>query len=315
VSMQNEERRSVHGINEKFLSILDFSSFEEYQEKWIRPHILGDLETILEGAKQRWQSSPRKAMSPGRGDFLMATVILSVFDHMGMFLADRNFPEISSSENIARVARRLSGLEDVYAILAKLGRNVLIHNTWPQTALPMWTKDHTSGRTERWAFGLTFSASPDLNRHDTLHVAPWWTSLQDRKSRNLRTQKKALRLTLNVHRMHQDLVKWMDKGGMLAAVNSVPGSFERAQLILNIAGDPGKGSLWKQETSGVNLLPRRTGKVERLCEGGVMLDQIQALLIEAKRLGAWEPEPGEDRKYIRDYFGRAGLQRSSDATR
>jgi hypothetical protein len=133
-----------------------FASFERYLDDWIRPVLIADLNTVFEGARERWEEQGQPAN--GRGDFVLAAALFSAFDHLGQFLAASVDDSLGATANIRRVAGVLPSTATANDIVAQFGRHALVHTGWPQTSVVM-----DDGR---WAFGLNISADPrDQNEH------------------------------------------------------------------------------------------------------------------------------------------------------
>jgi hypothetical protein len=261
----------VKGIYEPWEGLRDFQTFEEYFTKWVMPNLLGDLETVLEGARQWWELRKQPPGAPGRGDFFLATVLMSVFDHLGAFLVESDAHWITAAENIARISRNLDSTFDVYCVLANLGRNALIHGAWPQTSIPM---PASAASVERWAFGLSFNANSDRARHDTLH-----TKLE------VNGANAVLKLVLNVHNLRRELLDWIESGLLLRNVTAR--AFERVRAGATIMGDPRK-----VEELNDTYTPGWRRRIDRRARPKVFAPkdfarQIENLLIEAKEIGAW----------------------------
>src|SRR5437762_799858 len=100
----------LQGIREQYEGLRDFPDFADYLENRVKPNLLEDLDTVFEGAKLSW--AQKVAREPnrqnGRGDFVMATALLAVFDHIGSFITQRWEDPVTPPENIARVARQLA---------------------------------------------------------------------------------------------------------------------------------------------------------------------------------------------------------------
>ena len=299
------------GVHEVYEGLRDFKNFEDYLAKWIRPHILTSLDTLFEGAKARWYQKERQAGSAGRGDFRMATVLLSVFDHFGAFLAKPWVGWLTPAENIARVAARIRpSLSDTYAILANMGRNALVHGAWPQTAVVTDVPDEQSGGAP-WGFGLSFSASNHPERHDTFHVRPYRPSGIEL---SLSLPKRTIKLVWNVHRLRLMLVDAVESGILFAGVD--PQTFERVRLLSQLVGDTREtadAEITSLKKPGHNIRDptRRKRHLKRvgqnaLCKKDTMFRQIAALLAEANRLNV--PLAGPDDKILRDYKGLTGAQ-------
>lgn len=295
----------ITGVYETYEGLAHFETFDDYLRHWIRPNLLKDLETVFEGAKGHWNAQKNPPGSPGRGDFVMATALLSIFDHFGAFLARPKIDWIMPAENIARLARRLApSLADIYAILAKMGRNALTHGAWPQTAIVVDAKDKASGLTEPWAFGLSFNANDDPKRHDTFHWKPY--VLRPGVDPPERVPAKTIKLVLNVHNLRALMVRAIDEGVLFEGVTKL--QFERVRKIARLMGDTREASeaeLKKCAKPG-HWDKARVKKVSRywLCKEGTLQRQIENLIAEAKRLRV--PWSKEDEKTPRDYGGHKG---------
>lgn len=239
-----------------------FRDFADYRDNWIRTNLLPDLRTIFRGARADWESQGRP--ENGRGDFLLATALMSAFDHLGVFLAGPD-DSLENYENIARVAQRLTSIGDIYAIVANLGRNALAHGVWPQTGMPV----------HDWAFGLNINAMPDDTEHNRLYVRTNY-SLEPDEGTEGGQKAKILKLRLNVHFLRKELA---------AFINGEPGFPEvpapvwaRAQRISRRIGIP-EHSTW---------LKKQRYRAPKLCLDGRIYEEIDQLHREAEDNGVWD---------------------------
>lgn len=162
-----------------------------YVDHWVVPHMLKDLETVFEGTVEKWKAEGER--QNGRGDFLLATCLFALFDHLGALLAESKEHSLGTKENIARIAALLKSIADINLIVAHLGRNALVHGAWPQTMVLM--------DNETWAFGLNVFAHPDESTHMTLYKREYPLP----ESNNNISQFKVLKLRLNLHYLRREL--------------------------------------------------------------------------------------------------------------
>jgi hypothetical protein len=146
----------------------DFPTLASYVSERVIPYVLEDVETVFTGAAQHW-SQHGVGRAAGRGDFLLATLLLSLMDHFGSFLTGQTKP---TALNIGASAKRVPGFQGVEWLLAKAGRNALVHNAFPQTLIAP-----EGGR----AFGLSVSANP--TRTDLYYVHTRDSSLHSEDGR------------------------------------------------------------------------------------------------------------------------------------
>ena len=260
-SLGDREKGLAVKINSSRQGLRTFDGMGDYLDRWVRPNLLEDLDTVFEGAKRRWEEKGRPA--DGRGDFLLATLLFGTFDHLGAFLAADECRSLATRENIARLACRLPSTADVYAIIAQLGRNALVHGAWPQTALRM-------DRGGSWAFGLSITANPDPTDHDYLYTRRYSLSAAGASDS---TPSTVLKLLLNVHALHRELRELVLEQSTFAAV--IPAVFESIQRS---AMDPHRAAVSHEGTpeffSGAGRSPLK--------------DQVRMLRREAEHLGVWE---------------------------
>jgi hypothetical protein len=208
----------------------DFEDFNDYFENRIKPFILIDLETVFRGTAEYAGKTKRAAV--GAGDFILAMSLFAVFDHLGAFLAHWNDElkereSLESKDNIARVAKVLPSTTDIYAIVATLGRNALVHAGWPQTAMPI----------DDWAFGYSVGGGPDREEeHDMLYLT--WHQRGIKKKDRARV--KVLKLAQNPHVLYRELKEELTKGKRFTEVSQE--AFERVQRYSVVVGVPGKSA-------------------------------------------------------------------------
>lgn len=296
------KRKLQYGVHEEYEGIRDFRRFDDYLHGWIKPNILKDLETVFEGARSRWDNESHKPGAPGRGDFVLASGLLPIFDHFGALIAKPVIEWIISSENIARVARRLTpDLHDIYAVFANLGRNAIIHGAWPQTGLITNLERAVTRRVETWAFGLSFNANSNPERHNTLHNKGY------KPAPNLPAPEplpqKTLKLVLNVHNLRRRLADAIEKEEMFSDVTQA--AFDRVRQISELSGDnrseteSQRNELAKPRQSNERM--RQKVHQAKLCKQNTLEKQIALLFAEAERLGALDSEA--DVKITRDFKG------------
>lgn len=284
VSEFRGERRVVKGIHEPYQGLVDFTNIESYFEGWIKPNILGDLDTVFVGARQKWENRNPNAGEPGRGDFFMAVSLFAALEHLGAFMAEESAP-ITTAENIARVAKRLQSTWDVYAILANMGRNALAHGAWPQTAIAMPVEG-----AKAWAFGLSFNANSNPMRHDTLHVSTvklskLWVpdgyegSPSPKPFVTPEQEIPLLKLVLNVQMLRWELLEFIDSGEYLRIVGGLLGTFDRVKKISTMNGIPGK-----EAHKARSALESPEKKMKRLCAPETVEEQINELREEFRRI-------------------------------
>jgi hypothetical protein len=174
-----------------YQGIWSFPDFSAYLNQWIVPNMLKDLETVFEGALERWKNEGEP--ENGRGDFILATSLFALFDHLGAFLAETKEHSLHTKENIARVAGLLQSIKDVNLIVAHLGRHALVHGAWPQTMVLM--------DKETWAFGLNIFAHPDESTHMALYKREYPFPEKSGSAR----QFKILKLRLNIRFLRREL--------------------------------------------------------------------------------------------------------------
>jgi hypothetical protein len=136
----------------------DFISLREYWDYWLVPHVLKGLETVFEGASDRWRAGGE--FRKGRGDFTLATVLFAWFEHFGSFLGSPADP-ISGRRHIENVASSLPSTNSIPTIVGHFARNSLVHSAWPRTILFKYPH-FVPGQ---WAFGLSISADPSKDDH------------------------------------------------------------------------------------------------------------------------------------------------------
>jgi len=173
-----------------YQGIWDFPDFRSYLCEWVIPYMVKDLETVFEGAKNRWKELG--CSEAGRGDFILSTALFTLFDHLGSFMGNVN-DSLSPRENISRCARRLESTKGVDLIVGHFGRNALVHRAWPQTVAAM---DNRS-----WAFGLNVTANPDESDHRKLY----WRKYQLPDEAGDPTTIPVLKLRLNVGVLRREL--------------------------------------------------------------------------------------------------------------
>lgn len=248
-----------------FQGLRSFSSFDEYREKWILPSMLNDLDTVFIGARER--AEHKKRAREGGGNFILATALMTLLDHFGAFLAKWDPApykrgSLDQIENIARVAKLMPSTSDVYAIVANLGRNALVHAAWPQTAMEM---------TGAWAFGYTIGADVE-SEHEMLYVP--WHPLGPKWREGPPVQ--VLKLAHNVHVLYRELVNELRTNEKFRKVDIK--AFERVQDYSLIAGLPSrKGVIGKKLFGG-----------DRVLTWGLTREQARQLRNETRRTGIWE---------------------------
>ncbi len=268
ISVVHFAETSVQSTRSFHQGVRSFPSFEQYLEGWIKRNLLADLETVFVGAKERWISTGRS--ENGRGDFLLATLLFSVFDHLGTFIA-RPGDKLVNHENIARVAKHLDSTKDVYAIVSNLGRNALVHGAWPQTAVPR------DGCT--WGFGININGDIDERQHNLLYVKLYpigWPGGQLREV-------PVLKLRLNVHVMRKELIEWLHHDLRVSRK-----AFDRARNLAMLQGIPEPGKP-RERTDAKYTWPAPGERWnDPLCDIQKMGRQIQRLRREAEDLGAFQ---------------------------
>lgn len=261
---------------DNFQGLRSFETFREYKQKWLKPNLLGDLETVFLGVRQGVKGKQRA----GRGDFILAMALFSLFDHLGVFLAKRG-ESLEFYENIARTAHCLESTRDVFAVIANLGRNALVHGAWPQTAVPMEEK--------AWAFGYSVGSGPEDSEHDLLYVVEH--PLRSKGHARREDAVKILKFAQNVNVLYKELVNWVDYGEELREIGDT--AWDRAQRLSLVIGRPAENDRLQRIIKG---------KVT-LCQPGTLEEQAMALKKEAEDGGAFKKIGG---KYP-TYYRRKGL--------
>lgn len=183
----------------------DYADFPEYLNQWIIPNMLGDLETVFEGARERW----RGREGAGRGDFALATVLFAWFEHLGAFLGNPD-EKRRGIIAIARCAKQLPSINDKADwIIAYLGRNALVHAAWPQTLSLM-----DGGN---WAFGMSVNAD---NRLQETHNIIYNWPVHKTFPRVQQTPTTVIKLSMNVHILRQELHDFVASGLLLECTNT-----------------------------------------------------------------------------------------------
>jgi len=239
-----------------------FSKFSDYLSDWIIPNMLKDLETVFEGGCERWvsQGMPKN----GRGDFVLATALFALFDHLGAFLAESIDSSLHTRENISRTAKRLQSLKGIDLIVAHFGRNALVHGAWPQTTVLM--------DRETWAFGLNIFAHPDESTHRALYKREYPFPTDSGSSQEV----KILKLRLNVRYLRRELEECIKNSTAFSDVDDA--LFERIQKI---AVDSGRDP-W------ANFFEQRNGRGSFNEPFRVAIEkQIKEQLEEAIKQGIW----------------------------
>lgn len=237
--------------------IWSFQNFSDYRNNWIVPYMLKDLETVFEGVREKWErdGKPKK----GRGDFVLATALFALFDHLGTFLAETKDSSLHTKENIARVASILPSLKDVNLIVAHLGRHALIHGAWPQTMVLM--------DTNTWAFGLNIFAHPDERTHMALYKREYPFAANSGSIR----QFKALKLRLNIRLIQRELDECVKQHQKFANVPLEV--FERVKSIAVLSCfDPWKNHSKEREGKRADSISFREG-----IEGQIRQQQEKAI--------------------------------------
>jgi len=173
-----------------YQGIWDFPDLPSYLHEWVIPYMLNDLQTVFDGARNRWKELG--CPQAGRGDFLLSTALFTLFDHLGSFMGDVD-DSLSPRENISRCARRLESTKGVDLIVGHFGRNALVHRAWPQTIAAM---DNGS-----WAFGLNVTANPD----ESDHLKLYWRMYQLPNEVRKPTMVPVLKFRLNVGVLRREL--------------------------------------------------------------------------------------------------------------
>ena len=205
-----------------YQGIWDFPDFQSYLSEWIIPYMLRDLETVFQGARDRWEQLDRP--DAGRGDFVLSTALFAIFDHLGSFMGHFS-DSLSTRENISRCARKLESTRDVDLILGQFGRNALVHRAWPQTIAVM---DNWS-----WAFGLNVTGNPDESDHLRLYWRQYELPSENGSVREIRV----LKLRMNVGILRRELEQLITEEGF--AISIQPDVFRRVrEIAIRSANDP-----------------------------------------------------------------------------
>lgn len=258
-------KRALVSSTYNYQGLHHFRTFREYYDKWVIPNLLPDLHTIFEGAIERWQRDGRP--TNGRGDFLLATALFSIFDHVGAFLAKQEDHSLETQENIARVALSIPSYEDICCVISKHGRNSLVHGAWPQTTMVI-----RPANTAWWGFGLNITATPDLDEHDLIFVRQDEIPTHSGGTMRLRV----VQLLLNVRTMRLDFDKWLRSS---FDPNSVDQRVFHRLRDLSVGNDP--------------LRRKRDGNAVHISDK-LFRDQINAIRAEASRMNLWNKAAGLD---------------------
>ncbi|MBK7143605.1 MAG: hypothetical protein IPH75_16200 [bacterium] len=176
--------------------VQEFPTFGDCRKEWLLPSTLGELENGFEGATVLCSGQVR-----ARGNFVLATALFAVMDHIGSFLRDPGECN-SNRQNIARVARRMPSLSDVHSIVATFGRNSLVHTAWPATMIVIQDADTTL------RFGLNISAESDItNEHRKLYWKQYAEPLNSEREAQW-----VLKLRLNVYALLSELAALLQSG-------------------------------------------------------------------------------------------------------
>lgn len=175
---------------EFFQGVRDFSNFKSYLNDWLIPNTLGDLETIFFGATEYWRSDQRRP----RGNFMLATLLMAVMDHIGSFLRKPEDP-MTSWKHISLCAKLLPSVSDVHGIIGYCGRNALIHEAWPTTMLVI--EDGKSCM----RFGLNINANADITLE---HRKLYWKRYVEPLPK-VRGHQEVLKFRLNIYTVLHDL--------------------------------------------------------------------------------------------------------------
>jgi hypothetical protein len=253
-----------------FQGVRSFDSYEDYLRLWIKLNMLPDLETVFKGSLKFWEDNQRP--SEGRGDFVLATALFSAFDHLGMFLAKHPGESLRSRDNIARTALKLPSTNRIFAIIANLGRNALVHGSWPQTGFAM------EGGT--WGFGLGIGAPSGRTEHNLIYTRmyPLMSGLPPVK---------VLKLTQSVHVLRQELDTAIRYDGLWNHCH--PDLFERIQRMSIFLGDPFGDENHSRLVNGA-VVPGHNMFAGSASFGGKMevQRQIRGLRRVAEAMGVWE---------------------------
>lgn len=160
-------------LNPNPQGLWEYPTIRAYVEDWVVPRLLGDLQALFEGAHQYWQehgvpqrpaTTPSVRSEPGRGDFLLATTLFAVMNHLGRFLlAPNDLP--STRGCIYQAAKLLPSTAEVPEMVSHFGRNQVVHRGWPQT---LYIDDNW-----RRGYGLNLGANPDESDHDLMYRNPY----------------------------------------------------------------------------------------------------------------------------------------------
>ncbi len=194
-----------------FQGLWSFDSFEHYLDKWIKPNILGDLETIFTGTAENWVN--KEEPENDRGDFMLTTLLFSVFDHLGGFLAKSTDSSLTTLENISRIARRIPSIKGVDLIIAFFGRHALVHSAWPDTMIFV---------EEKRAFGLNIYAYPDIGKDENCkgqHML-LYRKKYSYGTLNSSDEYEGTKLRINIHHLRTEFKEQIVNGNMFADVNS-----------------------------------------------------------------------------------------------
>lgn len=242
-----------------YQGLYDFPDFSTYRREWLVPQTLGDLETIFKGSTMYWAQDRTRS----RGNFVLATALFAVMDHVGSFLQPPDGSE-STWRNISATALQLPSLKRVHTLIAHCGRNALIHAAWPQTMLVF----QDGAKTLR--LGLNISAEEDASRDHSLFYWRTYAEPEDDSGK----EQAVLKLRLNVYALLQELGACL-RGDALAVDHR---TFERVRR--RAAED----CYFTVHGSGV--VPRsrdnREGKSERAVQ---LLAEIRMLFQEAPPMG------------------------------
>jgi hypothetical protein len=290
--------RPQHGVHETYRSVSDFASIDAYFEKWIVPNIFGDLDTVFMGAQQFWGHKKQTPGAAGRGDFSLAIALLAAMEHLGCFLAPGLDDAITTGNNIGRTAQCLQSTWDIFAIVASLGRNAVVHAGWPQTAIAMPPDARPT-----WAFGLSFNASENPLRHDTVHFDTIRRSQLFDPTKPAHAADENLlmvKLVLNVQMLRWELLEFKDSGEFLRLAKVEPKTFKRIQDMSRVSGVP-----WNSQMAERSSLETSSGskaiKTKTKAKESDLALQIERVRREAERLN---PQILENRsKFRRDHRG------------
>lgn len=273
---------SVFGIYEPYEGIFEFDNIAEYIENWLKPNLLTGLKTVFAGSLREWEHLQRANGAPGRGDFALATTVVAAMDHIGALMVPSRYHNLDSKTNIARVAKELDTTCDIFALFAYLGRNCLLHGTWPQTA-SWYRPDHKKETQEDWGVGLSFTSNKDMNRNNTIHLVRHQNEVDGRVQ-----QREVIKVVLNIRQIHCEFDAFVRSDQFRKRVKD--DGFDRVKSLAETAGYP-KLKEFKKLEAGKSRLKLEEIDPEITPEN--FLEQQRLIREQAKRVDIWNAKPGE----------------------